>query len=242
MKTSNVNQPGERAHGITRGHTGLRAGSSGIKVTDDHGNKVRGATEIRLPDATVVAGGSGVAVVNLDAPGGDFTQDDADALYLTRATGERHVFDTPTAAATQDFDLSTANTFIVTLTEDCEITLSNPPDSGIEGRWTIFLRQDAAGGWTVAWPASVVWRDTDGTQTATAPDLATAADAGDTIDLRTLDGGATYGASLENGSAGLVTEASLETAGHYEVFMTGATPAEPLEDGSGTDWLYVWVP
>jgi len=28
---------------------------------------------------------------------------------------------------------------------------------------------------------------------------------------------------------------------HYEVLMSGASPAEPLEDGSGTDWLYVQV-
>jgi hypothetical protein len=29
--------------------------------------------------------------------------------------------------------------------------------------------------------------------------------------------------------------------GHYELLMTGASPPEPLEDGTGTDWLYVWV-
>jgi hypothetical protein len=30
-------------------------------------------------------------------------------------------------------------------------------------------------------------------------------------------------------------------AGHYELLMTGASPPEPLEDGTGTDWLYVWT-
>jgi len=34
----------------------------------------------------------------------------------------------------------------------------------------------------------------------------------------------------------------VETAGHYEVLMDGSGTADPLEDGSGADWLYVWVP
>jgi hypothetical protein len=38
-----------------------------------------------------------------------------------------------------------------------------------------------------------------------------------------------------------VTEAAVEAVGHYEVLMDGSSPPEPLEDGSGTDWLYVWV-
>jgi hypothetical protein len=125
-----------------------------------------------------------------------------DDLYLTKATGELHVPDTITAGAAQTLDLSTANTFDVTLTAACTITLSNPPASGVEGRWTIVLRQDATGSRTVTWPAAVKWRAANGTQTATAPTLATTAAAMDTIDLRTLDGGATYGASLENGGSG----------------------------------------
>lgn len=34
----------------------------------------------------------------------------------------------------------------------------------------------------------------------------------------------------------------VEIAGHYELLMAaGTSPPEPLEDGTGTDWLYVWV-
>ncbi len=29
--------------------------------------------------------------------------------------------------------------------------------------------------------------------------------------------------------------------GHYEVMMDGGSPPLPLESGSGTDWLYVFV-
>jgi hypothetical protein len=38
-----------------------------------------------------------------------------------------------------------------------------------------------------------------------------------------------------------VTEANVQAVGHYEVMMDGGSPPEPLESGSGTDWLYVWV-
>lgn len=34
----------------------------------------------------------------------------------------------------------------------------------------------------------------------------------------------------------------VETAGHWEPLMDGGSPYEPLDDGSGTDWLFVWVP
>jgi hypothetical protein len=205
-----------------------------------------------------------------------------EASVLTNSTGERHVLINSVAAgATETLDLETANTFDLTLTANCTLTLTNPPAVGTEGRWTIVLRQGGSGSYTVTWPGAVVWRDTDGTATATPPTLATAVGAVDTIDIRTVDGGASYGASLENGSSSggasspLTTKGDLwgydtadarvpvgtngyllvadstdaqgvvwenpETTGHYEVLMTGASPAEPLEDGSGTDWLYVFV-
>lgn len=42
-----------------------------------------------------------------------------------------------------------------------------------------------------------------------------------------------------------VSRASVvETAGHWELLMAGgiSSPPEPLENGDGSDWLYVWVP
>lgn len=126
--------------------------------------------------------------------------------FLTSATGERHVTSTVAATgAAETLDLETANTFDLTLDTNCTLTFSNPPSSGVEGRWRIILRQDGTGGRTVTWPASVVWRDIDGTSTTSAPDLATAADAVDVVEITTLDGGATYGASLENGSGVLAS-------------------------------------
>jgi hypothetical protein len=216
--------------------------------------------------------------------GPDLTEGDTPGeTLLTNSTGERHVLISSVAAgATETLDLGAANTFDLTLTANCTLTLTNPPATGTEGRWTIVLRQGGSGSYTVTWPGTVVWRDTDGTATATPPTLATAVGAVDTIDIRTVDGGASYGASLENGSGAggtaspLTTKGDLwgydtadarvpvgtngyllvadstdaqgvvwenpETTGHYEVLMDGSGTAAPLEDGSGADWLYVWVP
>lgn len=240
MKTRNPNLG--RARDVTLGRAAASATSGRLNAEDTHGNEATGHTHL-YDGATVTDLDDGLILVTIDEQTGDgLTQDEADQLYLTRGSGERHVAETITAGTAQTLDLSTANTFDVTLTADCTFTFSNPPDTGVEGRWTIALRQDATGGWEVTWPATVAWRDTDGTQTTTAPTLATAAGAVDTVDLRTLDGGTTYGASLENGTGGLISEITIETAGHYEVLMDGSGTAEPLEDGSGADWLYVWVP
>lgn len=35
--------------------------------------------------------------------------------------------------------------------------------------------------------------------------------------------------------------AAAAAGGHYELLMTGSSPPEPIEDGTGTDWLWVWV-
>jgi hypothetical protein len=43
-------------------------------------------------------------------------------------------------------------------------------------------------------------------------------------------GGVAWGSAVSEGVA------------HYEVLMDGSSPPAPLEDGSGFDWLYVWVP
>jgi hypothetical protein len=38
-----------------------------------------------------------------------------------------------------------------------------------------------------------------------------------------------------------LTDEAVQAVGHYELLMTGSSPPEPLEDGTGEDWLYVWV-
>jgi hypothetical protein len=66
---------------------------------------------------------------------------------------------TPAVSAnTLTLDLQTGNVFEVTLTQNVtSLILANPPAAGRAGTCTLILRQDATGGRTLAWPASVRW-------------------------------------------------------------------------------------
>jgi hypothetical protein len=66
---------------------------------------------------------------------------------------------TPAVSAnTLTLDLQTGNVFEVTLTQNVtSLVLANPPAAGRAGTCTLILRQDATGGRTLAWPASVRW-------------------------------------------------------------------------------------
>lgn len=67
MKITNANQPGERNHGVVRGHIGaLRAGSTGIAVKDATGTEVIAATELQISGAIVGDAGDGVATLTIE--------------------------------------------------------------------------------------------------------------------------------------------------------------------------------
>lgn len=99
---------------------------------------------------------------------------------------------TPTSnAGALTLNLADGNIAETTLTENITaLTLSNPPASGKAGKLRWIIHQDATGGRTVAWPASVKWG------TAGAPTLSAAANAVDIIDFETTDGGATWRARV----------------------------------------------
>lgn len=94
----------------------------------------------------------------------------------------------PTSSAgALTLDLQNGNVFEVTLTENITtLTLSNPPASGKGGAFSLILTQDATGGRTVTWPASVKWAG------GTAPTLSTTASAIDVLTFMTTDGGTTW--------------------------------------------------
>jgi len=60
----------------------------------------------------------------------------------------------PTASGPTYIDWDLGNEFILTLTGPTTIVMSNPVDGG---RYAVLLRQDATGGRTVTWPATVAW-------------------------------------------------------------------------------------
>ena len=85
---------------------------------------------------------------------------------------------------TEDLDLSATTGHIhkITLTGNPTLTFSNPPSSGTQIEFEIEFVQDATGGRTVTWPASVV-------ETVS---ISTASSATTIVTLRTNDGGTNY--------------------------------------------------
>ena len=85
---------------------------------------------------------------------------------------------------TEDLDLSasTGHVHKLTLTGNPTLTFSNPPSSGIQMEFEIELVQDATGGRTVTFPASVVESVT----------ISTAASSTTILTCRTNDGGTNY--------------------------------------------------
>ena len=82
----------------------------------------------------------------------------------------------------------------------------------------VILRQGGVGSFTVTWPASVQWPDTDGTDGGAAPTLWTVVGARDVVTLVTEDGGTTYGGNHDSGSGG--TSSPLTTKGDIYSYTT----------------------
>ena len=120
---------------------------------------------------------------------------------LTRPEIRDYAETSPTASVGADgvltLDLEAGNVVEVTLIANVTtLTLTNPPAPGRAGAVTLILRQDATGGRTVGWPASVKWPG------GTAPTASVAAGAIDIYTLVTRDGGATwYGMTAGQGFA-----------------------------------------
>jgi hypothetical protein len=96
----------------------------------------------------------------------------------------------PTAAISAGaltLNLDTGSVFDVVLTANVtSLILANPPATGRAGSATLILRQDATGGRTLAWPASVRWAG------GMPPVVTPAANAIDIYAFVTRNGGATW--------------------------------------------------
>ena len=88
-----------------------------------------------------------------------------------------------TSGAAYAINYALSNTFKITLTANCTLSLSNMPISGVSASLTLFLVQDATGSRIVTWPATMHWIG------GVAPTLATAAGSTNIITLASLDGG-----------------------------------------------------
>ncbi len=112
---------------------------------------------------------------------------DADNGRVENATFKQYgeTIVSASSGAAYTVNLSTGNTFKLTLTANCAITFANPLSAGTANIFTIVLVQDG-GTRSVTWPAAVKWAS------GTAPTLATAAGAIDSVTFMTVDGGTRY--------------------------------------------------
>lgn len=98
--------------------------------------------------------------------------------------------------STIDLDLTTGNSFEVTLTENATITISNPPATGRYGQFVIKIIQDGAGGaFTVTWSAAFLFPG------GTDPVMSVANNAIDEVTGRTIDAGTEWRCSFSQAFA-----------------------------------------
>ena len=96
----------------------------------------------------------------------------------------------PASAASITLNIETGNTFDVTMDQNTTLVFDNPTASGNACSFTLYLRQNATGGWVVTLPATVRWEN------GTPPTFSTAANQYDIISFVTIDAGTNWHAFL----------------------------------------------
>lgn len=117
------------------------------------------------------------------------TPDPADAVSIV-----------PSSGASLEIDFAVAHWWDITLTDDCTLTIVNPPAVGFVGELRLVFRQGTGGPWGVTYPAAVQWPDDDGLAGGPAPSLHTDEDAQDVVILTTVDAGVTWGGTYDDAS------------------------------------------
>jgi len=124
---------------------------------------------------------------------GDFggTADSPTVPNMARANlGGQETVSNVTAAASTTLNLTNGNVFYVTMaTSITSLTLSGAT-AGKACSMAMYIKQDATGSRSIAWPASVKWAG------GASPTLSTAANALDIVVLETLDNGTNWYGSL----------------------------------------------
>ena len=137
----------------------------------------------------LTSNGSGSAPTWQTAAGGSFTGGTvANATTFSSSVSFNALYTetnvSVTASSSTTLDCSLGNNFAINLAASITtLTLSNVPVSGRVYSMTLVLKQDATGGKTINWPASVKWPG------GSAPALTTTGDKYDIVSLMTNDGG-----------------------------------------------------
>ncbi len=94
------------------------------------------------------------------------------------------------AGATEDLNISSYGVFDMTLTANCTLSFSNPAPTGKLTSFLLIIRQNASGGYTLTYPASVIWDN------GASPTLTTTASKISVLSFFTPDAGTTWFGSL----------------------------------------------
>ena len=117
---------------------------------------------------------------------------DIDGELIVSSYNETYQAVTSSSNATT-INCETGNVFSNTLSENTTFTFSNPPANGTAYGFSLKIIQDAsASGYTVTWPAAVVWPNLDQYAATGAPRLTGTASAVDQFVFYTHDGGTTW--------------------------------------------------
>ena len=117
---------------------------------------------------------------------------DIDGELIVSSYNETYQAVTSSSNATT-INCEAGNVFSNTLSENTTFTFSNPPASGTAYGFSLKIVQDAsASGYTVTWPAAVVWPSSDQYATTGVPKLTGTASAVDQFVFYTHDGGTTW--------------------------------------------------
>lgn len=97
--------------------------------------------------------------------------------------------------ATETIDVTAGPVHRIVLDASCTLTFTSP-SSGVAWAFTLIIVEDATGGRTITWPASVKWPN------ATAPTWSTTANARSRLVFQTEDGGTTWDGALVGSAFG----------------------------------------
>ncbi len=163
---------------VTGAATPVAITSGSTKLLHIRGAEITIVADDALETGALLADGSRLATGNFDWDDNELKR----PVLIDYAEGKT----TPASAATIDLDLTLGNVFDVTLDQATTLTFSNPPASGKAGSFTLYLRQDGTGGWSITLPATVKW------EAGTAPTFSVTANQYDIISFLTIDGGASW--------------------------------------------------
>ena len=117
---------------------------------------------------------------------------DIDGELIVSSYNETYAVVSSSSNATT-INCETANVFSHTLSENTTFTISNPPANGTAYGFSLKIVQDAGdSGYTVTWPAAIIWPRSDQYGSTGVPRLTSIASAVDQFVFYTHDGGTTW--------------------------------------------------